>query len=77
MKVSIVCMGMLLGVIGLANACTTFVLQDSTKIVFGRNFDYDLGMGFVVINKRGLETLCNNCNFPGNWSFPCRAGNQP
>lgn len=36
-------------------ACTTFVIKDSTNIVYGRNFDWDIGYGFITINKRGLE----------------------
>jgi choloylglycine hydrolase len=35
-------------------ACTTFVLQDSTQIVYGRNFDFNIGNGFVTNNQRGI-----------------------
>jgi len=35
-------------------ACTTFVIKDSTNLVFGRNFDWDLGKAYIVINNRGL-----------------------
>ncbi|NOX87902.1 MAG: linear amide C-N hydrolase [Calditrichaeota bacterium] len=41
--------------IDLADACTTFVMRDSTNLIFGRNYDFDLGSGFIVINKRGVE----------------------
>ncbi|MFC0877576.1 linear amide C-N hydrolase [Saccharicrinis sp. FJH2] len=36
-------------------ACSTFVLSDSNSLVFGRNFDFDLGWGFIVINNRGIK----------------------
>jgi len=34
------------------SACTTFVVKDSTNLLFCRNYDYDLGIGFITINKR-------------------------
>jgi penicillin V acylase-like amidase (Ntn superfamily) len=37
-----------------SDACTTFVLSDSSNLIYGRNFDWDLGEGFIVINRRGL-----------------------
>lgn len=36
-------------------ACTTFVLKDSSQIVFGRNFDFNVGSGFVVNNPKGIS----------------------
>lgn len=38
-----------------SNACTTFCLIDSNDIAFGRNFDFDIGNGFIVTNRRNLE----------------------
>lgn len=40
--------------IDISDACTTFILGDSSNLIYGRNFDWDLGDGFVVINRRGL-----------------------
>jgi penicillin V acylase-like amidase (Ntn superfamily) len=37
-----------------SDGCTTFVLSDSSNLIYGRNFDWDIGAGFVVINRRGL-----------------------
>lgn len=34
-----------------ADACTTFC----TRGLFGRNYDFEIGYGMVVVNKRGLE----------------------
>ncbi len=36
-------------------ACTTFVLENENQIVYGRNFDFDIGTGFVVNNQKGIE----------------------
>ncbi|NOX67437.1 MAG: hypothetical protein GXO85_16955, partial [Chlorobi bacterium] len=36
------------------SACTTFVIKDSTNLLFCRNYDYDLGAGFITINKRDV-----------------------
>ena len=70
MRTYIVFIGLLLGVISHTDACTTFVLQDSANIVFGRNFDYDLGVGFVVVNKRGVEkqAIVHASCIPARWT---------
>ncbi len=34
------------------HSCTTFCIKDENNIVFGKNFDFVCGYGFVVINKR-------------------------
>ena len=35
-------------------ACSTFVLKSGQNLVFGRNYDWGIGYGFVMINKRNL-----------------------
>jgi len=35
-------------------ACTTFLLKTSGALLFCRNYDYDLGSGFIVINRKGV-----------------------
>lgn len=40
--------------IGTATACTTFNLRSGDINVFGRNYDWSVGEGAVIINKRGL-----------------------
>jgi len=51
------------------NACTTFVLKDSTHLVYGRNFDWDISSGFIVINKKGIakQAFVQPPNKPANW----------
>lgn len=35
-----------------ASACTTFCLRDGGRIVFGKNYDWSVGDGLLVVNKR-------------------------
>lgn len=37
------------------NGCTTFVLKVDTQIVYGRNFDFNIGSGFIINNQRGIS----------------------
>ncbi len=56
-------------VIDFTNACTTFVLKDSTHLVYGRNFDWNIGSGFIVINRKGIvkQAFVQPPNKPANW----------
>ncbi len=36
-------------------ACTTFCIDDGKELVFGRNYDFDIGVGLVIVNKRELS----------------------
>jgi len=36
-------------------SCTTFRLMNGSRIVFGRNYDWSVGICYLMINKRGLE----------------------
>ena len=38
-------------------ACTTFCLDHENRPVYGRNFDWRLGDGHIIINKRGVEKI--------------------
>lgn len=35
-------------------ACTTFCLRDDGRIVFGKNYDWSVGDGLLIVNKRGV-----------------------
>ncbi len=37
-----------------AGACTTFCLQRSGDVVFAKNYDFGIGYGMLVVNKRGV-----------------------
>jgi choloylglycine hydrolase len=40
-----------------AAGCTTFCLRGGSGAVFGRNYDWSIGSGLVVVNKRGVEKV--------------------
>lgn len=37
-----------------AQACTTFCLRHNGELIFGRNYDFPIGYGLVMINKRNV-----------------------
>jgi choloylglycine hydrolase len=37
-----------------AAACTTFCLRSNGEVLFGKNYDWNIGYGMVVTNKRGI-----------------------
>jgi penicillin V acylase-like amidase (Ntn superfamily) len=37
-----------------AAACTTFVMRDGELVLFGKNYDWSVGEGLLVVNPRGL-----------------------
>ncbi|HKI01384.1 MAG TPA: linear amide C-N hydrolase [Thermoanaerobaculia bacterium] len=37
-----------------AGACTTFCLRKGREAVFGKNYDWNVGDGLLVVNKRGM-----------------------
>jgi choloylglycine hydrolase len=40
-----------------ARACTTFCLERSGNLVFGKNYDFGIGSGMLVVNKRGVSKV--------------------
>lgn len=46
-----------------ADACTTFC----TRGLFGRNYDFEIGAGIVVVNKRGMAKE-SNTPAPAKWT---------
>ncbi len=45
----------LLNLISVGYPCTTFVLQQNDKIVFGRNLDWITGSGLIMTNPRNVK----------------------
>jgi len=39
----------------MAEACTTFCIQSKDQLVFGRNYDWNIGVGLVMINKKDIQ----------------------
>jgi choloylglycine hydrolase len=52
-----------------ASACTTFVLRDGDRAVFGKNLDWFTGAGLVIVNQRGLakEGMATQHGEPPRW----------
>ena len=51
-------------------ACTCFCLQDEERLVFGRNYDWHLDHGLVIVNKRGTAKralLLDPSDEPAQW----------
>lgn len=51
-------------------ACTTFCLEDDEDLVFGRNYDWHLDHGLVIVNKRGVTKralLIDRADTPARW----------
>jgi penicillin V acylase-like amidase (Ntn superfamily) len=46
--------GIAFGLTAPAQACTTFCLRDDGRILFGKNYDWNVGDGLLVVNQRGL-----------------------
>lgn len=36
-------------------ACSTFCLRQDGTVVYGRNYDFDIGTGVVIVNRRGVQ----------------------
>ena len=53
---SVLCALLLAGVLTPSRvaACTTFCLRHGPSVILGKNYDWHLGMGFVVRNGRGV-----------------------
>lgn len=51
-----------------ADACTTFCLRDSGRIVFGKNYDWNVGDGLLVVNQRGMARKADiSGDQPASW----------
>jgi len=51
-----------------ARACTTFCLRDDGRILFGKNYDWNVGDGLLVINQRGMARTADIANDkPASW----------
>jgi choloylglycine hydrolase len=52
-----------------ARACTTFCLERNGSVVFGKNYDFGIGYGMLVVNKRGVSkaSQIGAPNRPARW----------
>jgi penicillin V acylase-like amidase (Ntn superfamily) len=53
-----------------AEACTTFCLERKGQVVFGKNYDFGIGYGMLVVNKRGVSktALVDPPNRSAKWT---------
>ena len=54
---------LLVAVATAADACTTFC----TRGLFGRNYDFEIGYGLVMVNKRGVRKIAQT-ESPAKWT---------
>jgi penicillin V acylase-like amidase (Ntn superfamily) len=49
--------------------CTTFVLKNSRSLLFGRNLDWYIGTGLLIVNKENIEktALIDSSENPVKW----------
>jgi choloylglycine hydrolase len=52
---------------GVADACTTIAFTDPSRPVLAYNFDFHIGQGLVLINKRGLDKTSETAGNPARW----------
>lgn len=50
--------------------CSTFTLTRDGEVVFGRNYDFEIGDGMVLVNKRGMQKV----SYAGTLSWISRYG---
>lgn len=53
-----------------ASACSTFVLENGGKLLFGRNYDFFTGNGVIIVNPRNLAktALVYPGEIPASWT---------
>src|SRR5262245_16558992 len=55
---------------GAALACTTFCLRGGDRIVFGKNYDWTIEDGLLMVNKRGVRRASGlgAASLPARWT---------
>ena len=57
-----------------AFACTTFCLTTKGQVLFGRNYDWDIGDGLIFVNKRGVAKTSSDGEVPNPAKWVSRFG---
>ena len=55
-------------------ACTTFCLRTKDRVLFGRNYDWDIGDGLIFVNKRGVAKVASGGEVPNPAKWVSRYG---
>lgn len=50
-----------------ARACTTLCFNHDGALVFARNYDWNIGMGHVIVNKRGVRKATTQSETSARW----------
>ena len=45
-------------------ACTTFCLKTKDRVLFGRNYDWNIGDGLIFVNQRGVAKIASGGEDP-------------
>lgn len=53
-----------------ADGCTTFLLNDGRRFVFGKNYDWDVRSGMLIVNQRGMAkvSVADSGGNPARWT---------
>jgi hypothetical protein len=56
------------------DACTTFCVRAGDRVIFGRNYDFEIGDGQLMVNAVGTQENWDYLRVAGNicHSSPCR-----
>jgi choloylglycine hydrolase len=73
-----------------APACTTFCWESDGSLLFGKNYDWSVEAGLLVVNQRGVQKSAETLDRPARWTsrfgsitfdqygreFPCGGMNE-
>jgi penicillin V acylase-like amidase (Ntn superfamily) len=51
-----------------ARACTAFALRTEDAWIVGKNYDWSVGEGLVIVNKRGVAKVACPADTPAHWT---------
>ena len=55
-------------------ACTTFCLKHKGEVLFGRNYDYNIGDALIFVNKRGVAKTASIGDSPNSAKWVSKYG---
>jgi len=55
-------------------ACTTFCLRTKDQVLFGRNYDWNIGDGLIFVNKREVAKIASGGEGPNPAKWVSRYG---
>ncbi len=67
-SLAVLCTLAVCGLAAPAFACTTFCLRDAGRVVFGKNYDWNIGDGMLIVNPKGLARTADSGDRPARWT---------